>query len=197
MTTITPGRVYHAGHQSPYGDIRKQELARQTALERRDFDEADRCDDRKQAALDRLTRLNRLGQQKSAIQSAMKPGKRDPLATFPPRLRAAADALRDSEESNTLRLGPGFSSDYVEGGMSVGMEVMLDRRRKTRKAWQHAFSALATHDQDQAIYNIIVSRCSIASQLKTKTSSAERRALSEALWTVLAAAADHYALEAR
>ncbi|MEO1029083.1 MAG: hypothetical protein AAFX02_08515 [Pseudomonadota bacterium] len=195
MTTIIPGRSYHAGPKSPFYEVRKQEEAEREAKNKGDVEEADRCYERKQLALARLAQFDRTQRQKLAAQTPPKPGKRDPLSTFPRRLRAAGDALRDTESANSLRLGPGFTSDFVEGGQSAGMESLIDRRRKHDRAWQFAFGAVNDAALRQSAYNIIVYRCSIASQLKKTSSSAERKSLTEAIWSALDAAAYYYEIE--
>lgn len=197
MTSITPGRSFHARPSSPHRDVQKQEQARQDAQRAGDHEEADRCFDRKQDALSRLARMDERRRQATAIHAPPKPGKRDPLLSFPRHLRAAADALRDSEASNSLRLGPGFAADYVEGGQSAGMEALVDRKRRDQAAWQRAVAALPSDAFHGSVYNVIVYRCSLASQLNTRTSSAERRALVDAIWLALEAAANYFRIDGR
>lgn len=194
MATITPLPVYHARPGSAQADILKQDEARRAAERRGDNEEAARCFDRKQAILTRLADADVQKRRRNAIVASPRPGKRDPLATYPDRLRRAADILRDQEQAHTLRLGPGFALDYVEGGQSAGMEAMIDRRTKHRRAWQRCFEALDRPELEQAIYNITVFRCSIASQLVSRTSGAERRLLANALYNALETAAGYFDL---
>ena len=194
MTQTLAHGVYHAFPSPLSRDIERQDQARRSAERRGDFEEASRCLDRKQQILARFAQNQLALRRRAAAEAPPKPGKRDPLSTFPERLRRAADILRDIEQAHTLRLGPGFALDFVEGGQSAGMEALIDKRRSGGTAWRVAFDAIAEAAHLQTVYNVIVSRCSIASQLKMATSRVERKALTSDIWAALEAAASFYDL---